>query len=441
MLRCGILAATLGALCPLAALADGTVAGTWMVTSATNVPIPVGATMSLVPASDGYHAVAANGAVLGAYQGGPTSVSRTWNLTFDEIKQHVPNAPDPAVRGAVGQWIVTETLTVSSDGDSLTQSQNAYRLNWYTNSGAFGGLVNIPDYYHVEYRRVVTPPPATPVPTPQPTALPRLITAAEAEGHPTREQLVRGAQIELARLNTERAGLEKQVAVLDRIVDEQGDSEREMEGFRQDLLQSAMLDTVQLAASQAFLRNAGLSPASAKAVSEAMERYHLVLSLVASKQAHDEAERTGTPEARKAADEKLADASRELAEQLAGIAMPGAARAHLVRLADATHETYKTAQTLSEEHTAVERTALALDGFSRYAAAFDPTGKVGALRSAGDVAVEGGLYLKVTWDLQSVHDADNSAKYARGLVVTRIDAIDRQRQQMKAQLQRAQAGP
>jgi hypothetical protein len=172
-----------------------------------------------------------------------------------------------------------------------------------------------------------------------------------------------------------------------------------------------------------------------------MERYHLVLSLVASKQAHDEAERTGDPEARKAADEKTLDASRELAEQLAGIAMPGAARAHLVRLADSVHETYKTAGSLSEEHTALERGAIALDGFSRYAAAFDPTGRVGALRSAGDVVASGALYAKVTWDLQSVHDADNGARYARGLVVTRIDTIDRQRRAMQAQLQRAAAAP
>lgn len=437
----GILAATLAVVGPLAALADGTVEGTWMVTSSTNMPASVGATLTVVRASDGYHVVGPNGVVLGVYQGGPSSVSRSWSLTLDEIRQHVPTAPYPAVQAAVGQWIVTEAVTVSADGNSLTLSQNAYQLNWNTSTGAFAGLVKIPDYYRVAFSRVVTPAPATPVPTPQPTPLPRLITAAEAEGHPSREQLVRGAQIQLARLNTERAGLEKQVAVLDRIVDEQHDSEREMEGFRRDLFQSAVLDVVQLAASPALLRSMGLSPASAKAVNEAMEQYHVVLSLVASKQAHDEAERTGDPEARKAADEKLADASRELAEQLAGIAMPGAARAHLVRLADATHETYKTAANLSEDHTAIERAALALDGFSRYAAAFDPSGRIGALRSAGDLAAEGGVALKVTWDLQSVHDADNSAKYARGLVVTRIDAIDRQRQQMKAQLQRAEAGP
>jgi hypothetical protein len=437
-IRRGILAATLVVVCPLAALADGTVEGTWMVTSSTNMPATAGVTMTIVRASDGYHAVAANGAVMGVYQGGPSSASRSWSLTFDEIKQHVPTAPDPAVQAAVGQWIVTEAVTVSGDGNSLTLSQNAYRLNWNTNNGAFAGLVNIPNYYQVVFSRVVTPAPATPVPTPQPTPLPRLITAAEAEGHPTREQLVRGAQIELARLNTERAGLEKQVAVLDRIVDEQRDSEREMEGFRRDLYQAAFLDTVQLAANPAFLGKIGLSAASVKAVSKAMEQYHVVLSLLASKQAYDEAERTGDPEARKAADEKLADASRELAEQLAGIAMPAAAHEQLVHLADASHETYKTAKSLSEEHTALERGAIALDGFTRYAAALDP--RAAAFRSAADVTVESGLYLKVTWDLQSVHDADNSAKYARGLVVTRIDAIDRQRQQMKTQLQRAQAG-
>jgi|HubBroStandDraft_1064217.scaffolds.fasta_scaffold04024_6 hypothetical protein len=444
MFRRAILAVALVALCPLAAQADGTLVGTWIVTAASEGSIPVGATMTITSGSDGYHVVTAGGSLFGIFVGGPTSASRTFNLTFEQIKQHVPTAPDPAVAAAVGRYVVTDTLTVSPD-DTLTWTENSYRLNWYMNTGQLASIVNVPDYYRTTFRRVQTPPPATPVPTsvptPQPTPLPRLITAAEAEGHPTREQLARGAQMMLARLNAERAGLEKQIAVLDRIVDEQGDSAREMEGFRQDLLQSAMLDAVQLAASPAFLRGAGLSPASAKAVSEAMERYHLALSLLASKQAHDEAERTGSPEARKAADEKALDASRELAEQLAGIAMPGAARAHLVRLADASHETYKTAGSLSEEHTALERAAIAVDGFSRYAAAFDPSGRVGALRSAGDVVAEGALYAKVSWDLQSVHDADNGARYARGLVVTRIDAIDRQRHAMQVQLQQAQAAP
>jgi hypothetical protein len=446
MLSRGVFAIALVAMCPLAVQAGGTVEGIWSVSDPGKSGYPVGGMMSVTYANGSYQLLSGNGPLFpGAFQGGPGSISYTWSASFNEIKQHVPTAPDAAIAAAVGRYVVTVTATLSADGDTLTISQNTYQLNWNTYNGQLASIVNMPDYFHVVFRRVQTPPPATPVPTPvptpQPTPLPRLITAAEAEGHPTREQLLRGGQMWLARLNAERAGLQKQVAVLDRIVDEQRDSAREMEGFRQELLQSAMLDAVQLAANKAFLHSVGVPDASAEKVAAMLDRYHAALSVLASKQAHDEAERTGDPEARKKAEEKTLDASRELAEQLAGIAMPKEAAEQLKALADSAHDFYKTSQSLKEEHTALERGAIALDGFTRFAAAFDPSGRAGALRSAGDVVAEGALYAKVSWDLQSVHDADNSAKYARGLVVTRIDAIDRQRRQAQAQIREAQAAP
>jgi hypothetical protein len=120
-----------------------TIEGTWQV----SCNHPGGGRTSIVRESDGYH-ITVNGLTApGTYQGGPTSISYTLNATFEQIKGSSDNPPpDTAAREAVGRYNVTNTYTLSPDGQSLTQTMNTYQMQWYENTGELASLTNIPNY-------------------------------------------------------------------------------------------------------------------------------------------------------------------------------------------------------------------------------------------------------------------------------------------------------
>lgn len=433
-----LLAVALSLICNAASLADSSTApsveGMWTVT-ATNTAGRIGTAVSIVRSDDGYHVTESSypftsGVLLGLYQGGRTSISETVNFTFAQMRSALPsNVPDSAIQEAVGRFIVTGTLTLSPDGQSMYAAQNTYQLNWYLNTGALAGLMNIPDHYQTTLQRVE--PPAPPVQN-----TPQLRQAARS-----RAQRLRLDMAQLARLVARRRSLQRQLTILDRVRAQQRGSNDEMNRFRQDILQDGMIDAVGLAANSAVLGRMGLSPESAEKASAILERYRIALNLAASKNASDEADITGDIRTRRKSEEKALDAAKDIAKQLAALAMPKDALQQISALVDSAHEAFKTNQNLAEDHTIFEKGAIALDGFSRFVAAFDPTGRLSALRTSGDIVAAAGLYLKVTWDQQSVRDADNSAKYAQGLIVTRIDAINRQQHAMQVQIQRDRHGP
>lgn len=242
----------------------------------------------------------------------------------------------------------------------------------------------------------------------------------------------------LAQYDAQRAGLQHELAILDIVTAQQRESTNQLNRLRQDILAQGLIDSIGLAGNTAFLRSIGLSPGKAAQVGKVFDSYHLILVLYASKNASDEADITGDKETRAESESKVREGAIDASARLARLVIPTSAVNHIAILVKSANEAFAT--DLTGDRSSFEKVVLTLDEFSRVAAAVDPTHRVAALRSGGDVLDAFLLYGKLTSDQQSVRDADNSASYARGLVRSRLDNLGRQRDALADEIQTEQEG-
>jgi len=254
--------------------------------------------------------------------------------------------------------------------------------------------------------------------------------AASPDGSASLNRQLQLDNATLSQLNVRRSDLQRQVALLERVIAQQSDSKKELNDFRQGLIEDGVIDALGLASNEVFLRKAGLTREAAAKTARVIARYHAGMNFLSA----NNAGKSHNPEDYDRAVAKGTSALLETGLLLAQIKMPSSTYDQISKVVESAHAVFEANGNLNGAQTRLQRASIVVDGFTRYAAALDP--RLAALRSGGDLAAGGYLYAKLVWDQQSVDDATYSAQYALGLVRARIDKIDRQRKAVTALIQR-----
>lgn len=144
------------------------IVGTWVVQTVTgvgNVYNP-GDRITISRTGDGYYAedVSRGGGASGCstsapLYGSPTQITRTSVLTFSELRACFPPAmPDSTLQQAAGLISKTQTYSLSTDGQSLTGSQDSFQIYYNIANGQLAKVVPMPGYYQETFVRLTVAP-------------------------------------------------------------------------------------------------------------------------------------------------------------------------------------------------------------------------------------------------------------------------------------------